>query len=142
MTVVKIDGSNDSNFQQRRLIDRGTYIFEIANEPVVEKAKTSDNMKVSVELRCQDEGEFKGQAVYDTIILTPKAEWKLCHLVLACGTQTREEMKENGVDLSLLKGSTCEAEITIEAGGMNPQTGQRYPDRNRVSRYIFSEDNS
>ena len=137
MSVVKVDSMNEGNFQSRKLLNPGTYTFEVANDPVVAKAKSSENNVVSVELRCQDDGEFKGQPVYDTITLTPKAEFKLCHLALAAGMQTKEDIKNDGVDLSLLKGSTLSADITIEPGGTNPQTQQQYRDKNRIERYIF-----
>ncbi len=136
MTVVNVDASNPSNFQTRKPIPGGKYVFEIANDLVVEKAKSSDNNIIKVELRCDDDGEHKGSVVYDNIVLTKKAEFKLCHLVLAAGTQTKEEMA-SGVDLALLKGEMVEADIVLEPPRKDPATGAMYDESNRVKRYIF-----
>ncbi len=139
MTIVRIDASNESNFRTRKIMPAGRYTFEIANDPVVSKAKTSDNNVVSIELRCIDEGEYRGSAVFDNIPITPKTEFRLCHLVLAAGSQTKEEMQADGIDLSLLRGKVVEAEVGIEPPSVSP-TGRRFGERNRIERYIFATD--
>ncbi len=138
MSVVKIDSNNAENFEKKDFtpIPKGEYVFEIANDLVVEKAKSSDNMIVKVELACQDEGEFKGKKVFDNIVLTKKAEFKLCHLALAAGTQTKEEMVE-GVDLELFKGRLVRAEISVQAPRTDTVTGEVYRENNIVVRYCF-----
>ena len=136
MSIVKIDASNTSNFKAKTLIPKGRYVFEVANDLVVAKSKNSSNNKVDVELRCQDEGPAKGSVIFDTLVLSPKTEWKMCHLVLACGTQTEADMKANGVDLALLKGCKLEAEVDVRAPEKGAD-GTTYGEKNVVKRYIF-----
>ncbi len=138
MAVVKVDSNNAENFEKKDFtpIPKGEYVFEIENDLVVEKAKSSDNKIVKVTLVCQDEGEYKGKKVFDNIVLTKKAEYKLCHLALAAGTQTKEEMRE-GVDLELFKGRLIRAEISVHAPRTDPVTGQMYNESNKVTRYCF-----
>ncbi len=137
MAVVRVDSSNPDNFRAKQLIDPGHYCFEVENEPTVEQAKTSQNQVVKIEARCTDDGKFKGCKVYATHALTAKAEWMLCHLVLSCGTQTEEAMAANGIDLSLLKGATFEAEIGISDPQVDPSTGQKYKPKNEINKYLF-----
>ena len=141
MSLVKVNTANPKNFEKRDFtpMPKGQYVFEIANDLVVTKAKSSDNNIIKVELVCQDEGEYKGKMVFDNIALTKKAEFKLCHLVLAAGTQTKEDMQE-GVDLDLLKGRRVEADITVQPPRTDPSTGDLYPESNKVQRYIFDPD--
>lgn len=140
MTVVNIDAANPNNFQTRKPVPAGEYLFEVANDLVVTKAKPpSENMLIKVELRVRDEGEHLGSLVFDNIVLTKKAEFKLCHLALAAGTQTKEEMA-SGVDLDLLKGTVVRALVSLEPAHRDPVTGQMYDEGNRVKRYIFDAD--
>lgn len=141
MSIVKIDASNASNFKQKTIMPKGRYLFEVAKDLVVSRAKSSDNNIVSVELRCQDEGEYKGSVVFDTIVLTNKAEWKLCHLALAAGSQSEEDIKNNGIDLSLIKGCVLTADISVEPGSTAPD-GTTYREKNQVERYVFEPESS
>ncbi len=142
MAVVNVDAANPANFQTRKPIPASRYVFEIANDLVVTKAKPpSVNNVVKVELRCRDEGPHLGSVVYDTITLTPKAEFKLCHLVLAAGTQTQDDMT-NGIELDLLKGSIVEADIILQPARTDPATGAQYEESNRVKRYIFEPEDT
>lgn len=137
MGVVRVDSSNPDNFRAKKLIDPGKYVFEVSNEPVVAQAKSSSNQVVNIEARCTDDGDFKGSKIYDTITLKDNCEWKLCHLVLACGTQTEAEIAANGIDLGLLKGCTFEAEVGISDPREDPATGQKYKPKNTVEKYLF-----
>ncbi len=140
MAVVNIDATNPDNFQARKPLPAGKYVFEIANDLVVTQAKPpSVNKLIKVELRCADEGEQKGRVVFDNIVLTKKAEFKLCHLVLAADSQSKDDMA-NGIDLELLKGCMVEAEISLEPPRKDPITGQMYDESNRVKRYCFEPD--
>jgi hypothetical protein len=136
MAVVKIDANNPNNFTGKQIVDKGTYVFEIANDLQIVKSKSSDNNIIKVELRVQDEGKFRGAVVYDNIALTPKSEFKLVHLAMAAGTQTKDEIKNDGIDLSLFKGATLQAEVDVEAPMQAPD-GTMYQEKNRVTRYIF-----
>lgn len=137
MAVVKVDGSNPANFESRAsVIDKGRYVFEIANDLAVIKSKSSDNNIIKVELRCQDEGKFKGAVVFDNIALTKKAEFKLVHLALAAGSQSKDDITSNGVDLALLKGCTVEVEVDVEAPSTGAD-GKTYGEKNRVVKYVF-----
>ena len=139
MSVVKIDSSNANNFKNKQILPAGEYVMEVANDLVITKSQSSDNNLVKVELRVADEGEFMGCTVYDNIVLSKKAEWKVCHLALACGTQTKEEIQNDGVDLALIKGSRCEVKIGVEPPSMGTD-GTRYSEKNKVERYIFEEE--
>ncbi len=136
MSVVKVDSTNEGNFQARRILPKGRYPFEIANDLKVEQAQTSGNNIVKIELRCQAEDGAKGVPVFDNCVLTPKGEWKLCQLALSAGVQTAEEIKTTGVDLELLKGKIVEAEIDVEPARQAPD-GTMYNEKNKVSRYLF-----
>jgi hypothetical protein len=140
MPIVKIDATNPDNFRQKKLIEPGQYVFTIANSPVVESAASSGKPIVKVELRCDDDGDFKGCPIYETITITPKAQWKLCHLALAAGAQTREEIENEGVELSLLQNCRVDAVVEIEKGGIDTATGKNYRDKNRVEKYLFEEE--
>lgn len=139
MSIIKIDGNNESNFTGFKLLHPGAYCFEIANEPEVKKSSKGNPM-IAVELRCADDGEFKGCAVFDNIAITPRSEFRVCHLALAAGTQDKEDIKSRGVDLSLLPGKIVEAEIGIQPARMDPATGNTYREKNIVRRYIFDAD--
>lgn len=139
MSVIKIDATNEGNFKQRQIIPPGEYVFEIANEPSVSNSKAGNPM-ISVELRCQDDGAAKGAVVFDNIVLTKKAEWKLCHLILAAGTQTQDDLKNVGADISLLKGACLKVKVGVEAPTTAPD-GTKYPEKNTVERYIFTPSN-
>lgn len=139
MSVVKVDTTNEDNFKPKSFkpIPKGEYLFEVANDLVVEKAKSSDNNIIRVELVCQDEGEHKGSKVFDTIVLTNKAEFKLVHLALSCGSQSKDDVKANGVDLGLIKGRVCRAVVDVQGPRTDPSTGQEYSEKNRVVQYLF-----
>ena len=137
MAIVNVDATTTNKLQTRKPIPDGEYTFEIANDLVVTQAKPpSTNKLIKVELRVQDDGEHMGALVYDNIVLTRKAEFKLCHIVLAAGTQTKEEM-ESGVDLDLLKGEIVKAMVSLEPPRRDSVTGQMYDESNSVKRYIF-----
>mgnify|MGYP002642209825 CR=1 FL=1 len=142
MSIVKIDASNEGNFESRsfKILPKGKYIFEVANEPIISQAKSSGKNKVDITLKCADDGEYKGSSVFDCISLSKKSEWKLCHLVLACGTQSEDDMKNNGIDLSLLKGATLEAEVDVQPATVGAD-GKTYNEKNRITRYLFEPEN-
>lgn len=139
MAVVKVDASNEKNFQQRRIMPKGRFLFEVANDLKVEKAKTSSNNVVNVVLKCVDDisdGKHRAATVFDTIALTTKAEWKLVHLALAAGAQTKDEIKTTGVDLSLIKGRVMEVNIDVQPP-QEAADGTKYSEKNIVKQYMF-----
>jgi len=144
MAVVKVDATNEDNFKQKtfKLLPKGRYLFEATGRnggPLVVETAKSGNPMVVVECKCIDDkndGEYRGITVFDNIAITPKSEWKLVHLALACGSQTKDDIKERGVDLELIKGKPFEAEVDVRP----PQTaadGTTYSERNRIARYLF-----
>jgi len=139
MTVVKVDTTDESKFDQKSFttLPKGSYVFELANDLKVELATTGKNI-VKVEARCMDDGEYKGIPVWDNIALTPKADWKLVHLALACGTQTEYDIKEaGGVDLELLiAGSTFEAAVSV-VPPTKAADGSMYKEKNNIAAYLF-----
>jgi hypothetical protein len=144
MTTVRVDTSNPDVFKQKDFtpVPKGTYTLECrgadSKAPIVVKAGSSDNMVVNFEYRICDEGEHIGKKIFDCCTITAKAEWRLIHLALACGTQTKEDITQNGVDLDKLEGARFSAEIDIEPGGVNAtDPSKRYRDKNRITRYLF-----
>mgnify|MGYP001199993089 CR=1 FL=1 len=135
--IIKVDGNNPDNFTARRLIEPGRYLFEIAEEPKVTMSKNG-NPVVNVQLRVADDGANKGAVVFDNLAVTPKSEFRLCHLVMAAGSQTKDEIAQSGVDLSLLTGRIVEADVIIEPPQKDPATGQMYSEKNRINKYIFN----
>jgi hypothetical protein len=145
MTTVRVDPSNPDNYQPRefKLLPKGIFLFEIANQLKIEGAKSSSNQKIEVRLKCIDDadgGSFKGTTVFDTIALVPKSEYKLVHLALAAGTQTREQIKADGVDLDMITGKVVKADIDVEGPSTSRDGSKTYKERNRVSRYVFDKE--
>lgn len=141
MSIVKVDGANPANFKPKefKVIPKGKYLFEVTNDLVVTPAKTSGNMIVKVEMKCiddVDDGKYRGTTVFDNIVLTAKAEWKLVSLALACDSQKEADIKENGVDLALIKGRAFEAEIDVQPPSTGPD-GTKYREKNGIVRYLF-----
>ena len=138
MTVVKVDSSNPENYKpfEFKLLPKGAFNFEVANDLVVQQAKTSSNKIIKVELRCTDEGENRGIAVFHNIVLTPKKEKELVHLALSCGTQKAEDIQQNGVDLSLMKGRICRAEVDVQPATTG-EDGTSYRAKNTLFRFLF-----
>lgn len=132
MSIVKIDASNPANFKEKRLIEPGEYVFEIANIKA-DKAKETGNSVLKVEMRCQDNGEFRGAPVFDSITLTKNAEWKFAHLCLSAGF-TKDEIA-NGIDTSDLIGRFIKAKVSIVPAGT--YNGNPIKERNVIDAYVF-----
>jgi hypothetical protein len=127
--LIKVDTTDESLFKAKKKIAPGEYVFVVAK--VESKTSGKGNAMVCLELRCQDEGEFKGDAVYDNIPVTKKTEWRVVHLLLSAGF-TKDEISQ-GVDISDIKDRYVRANITIE-----PAKGG-YKERSIVESYIFPE---
>jgi len=139
-SFVSLDVSDDSLFEQKSFdpIPAGKYEFEIAKELRITVAQ-SGNKIINVELRCVDDkedGRYKGRVVFDTIVLTKKAMWKLTSLAMAAG-MTEEEIKANGgVDLDQLQGCVVKARVDIEPERLLPD-GRKVGPKNVVKQYIY-----
>jgi len=156
MSLVEVDIGNPDLFKVMsfRTISAGKHLFEVENDVVVEPAKSSDNNVIKVTLVCQDEDENKGSKVWDnfTIVENPQTQKqltsqkinqaRLCQFAVACGITTQADIEAGGgVNLSLLKGSRCEAITKMEPySDLNELDGDGKPvikQRGKVVRYLF-----
>ena len=144
MASIKIDTSNPELLAQPeyKIPTPGVYTLEVANDLKVENAKKSNNKVVKIELRIVDDGEFKGNRVFDNLVISQdpetrkKTEWKTAQLTVACGVLTPEQLKAGEeIDLSLFKGRACRATIGVKVSH-NPVTDE---DEKRafVKQYMF-----
>jgi len=150
MGLVEIDTSNEDLFKpyEFKVLPKGKHRFEVANDLVVEPAKSSDNNVIKVELRCQDEDENKGSVVFDTFVLieNPQTEkhrksrqinqGRLAQFAVACGVRTKEEIESGkGIPLDEFKGKICDA-ITRIVPYKDPNTGEAKQSA-KIARYLF-----
>lgn len=154
MGLVSVDTSNPDLLKpfEFKLLPNGKHSFEVANDLKVEDSKSSANKVIKVELRCNEEGEFKGTAVFDIFIIMvdPQGEkglkakkiqeGKMAQFALACGVTTKDELEETGeVPLELCKGCFVEAVIGTKANSYkDPNTDELITrDKNTIVKYLF-----
>lgn len=142
--LIKVDTSNPDLLKKRvfKVVSPDTYTFEVANDLKVEPAKSSQNQIVKIQLRVLDDGEFKGEGVFDTLVISAdpetrkKCEWKTAQFAVACGVCQPEDINNIGeIDLSEFKGRACRATTGVKTT-TNPTT-QEEQQRAYVKQYLF-----
>jgi hypothetical protein len=127
--LIKIDASNEDNFKAKKLIVPGTYVFCIAK--VTPKSSKAGNSMIVLEMKCQDDGEFRGATLFDNVVLTQNSEWKFIHLCLSAGF-SKDEIK-NGIEIEDIKDRYVKVKV-----GIQPKQGQ-YAEKNIVEAFVFDE---
>ena len=160
MSLITIDVSSPEDLfkaPEFKLLPKGKHLFEVANELVVEKAKSSDNQVIQVEAVCQDEDENKGTHVWDcfVIITNPTSDKqrkaksinqaRLCQFAVACGVRTKEQIENGeGIPLDEFKGVQFEAITKIisqkDPNDLDSEGNPIEKQRAKISRYLFEDD--
>lgn len=114
--MIKLDFSNvtGGNFEP---MPAGDYTLEI--EKVESKVSKAGNNMLNITYVTVDEGEHKGNKVFDLYVLTEKALWKLKDLFTAIGFDTDGLVDFDPEDLV---GQTILANVIVEQNdGYDPQ---------------------
>lgn len=85
--IIKVNLANPEDLKRPTFepVEPGTYRFVVTNKLKVEKAQSSDNMKIEVELTSISEN-IKGRKVFDVLLPGhPKMAWKFNQFIVACG---------------------------------------------------------
>lgn len=158
MGLVEVDVGNPDLFKayEARILPKGPHLFEVANDLIVEPAKSSDNNIINVELRCQDEDENKSTPVWDIFTLVTNAqgekaikskainEARLAQFAVACGVRTQAQIEAGeGIPLHEFKGCRCNAitkvEIKPDPTTLDEEGQPVQRKRARIVRYVFEE---
>lgn len=133
MSIVDIDTNDEKLLEKNfKLLEPGVYDFEISNKLEITKSKAGNNM-IKVELMCTTEGEDTlGVKVFDNIVLTAEAKWKLAQFCKACGV----ESEDGKVDLDLFEGATCSA-ATIQENYKNKAGADKMS--TKISEYLWED---
>lgn len=150
MTIVNIDSNQPDLLKpfEFKLLPKGTYLFEVANDLIVEQCASSQNQIIKVENVCLDEGEWKGTKVFENFIimvepttekqLKGKAinEAKLAQFAVATGVANANDLDAlSSLDLDSFKGTTFKAMVGV-ASYQNQQTNET-KQKNVITRYLF-----
>jgi len=153
MSMINVDTTNEDLFKpyEFKLMPNGKHSFEVANDLELVPSQSSHNLVIKVELRCAEEGEFKGAVVFDnfTIVKDPQTdkqraskkinESRLSQFAVACGVCSEKEINATGqIPLELFKGRVCDA-IVGTASYTDPNS-QEARQKNKISRYLFAAD--
>jgi len=144
--TIVIDTNNDGNFTTRKLVDPGIYKLAITPRPLrIELSKSSQKQMIPLELKVLFNGDgtetsFRGQTIYDYLVIDKKSEWKLTHFALSSGAYTREDLKNNGGSIDMDHLSEME-EVTAKIGlDSSTPEGSTVPKiKNVVEQYIFTD---
>jgi hypothetical protein len=114
-------------------IPAGTYNATIVHaEPTT--SKSSGNPMIALRWRIDDDGEYYHRTLFDQLVFTQSALWRVRQLLEALGYA--EDFKGEIKPESLL-GESATLQVTIQAGkGVNPETQEPYSPRNSVKKYL------
>lgn len=113
-------------------VPAGTYNCTIvAAEPKTSKA---NNPMIAIRWRIDDEGPAHKRNIFDNLVFTPAALWKVRQVLEAIGFANNFA---GAVNPESLIGEQATLKITIQAGnGINPETGEPYPPRNNIAKVL------
>jgi hypothetical protein len=107
-------------------VPAGTYLASIIQADAGESQ--AGNPKVDLRWKIVG-GEFDGRLIFDHLSFAPTALWRTKLFLQAVGFG---EGFAGDVDTDDLVGKMASLTVAIESGRTNPDTGETYPDRNRV----------
>jgi len=148
--TVSIDNSNPDLFKpyEPKLLQNGKHLFEVGTALAITPCKApSENSMITLEARCQDEGECKGTIVYERFVFianiqtsgqqTSKeiTEGRLAQFAVACGVMTEAQIKAGeAIPLDEFLGRRFEA-ITKVVSGKDQSGNARQ--QNSIARFLF-----
>jgi len=111
-------------------IAAGTYNATIvAAEPTISQA---GNPMIKIRWRIDDEGPAHKRNIFDNLVFTPAALWRVRQVLTALGFA---DNFNGAVNPESLIGESATLKLVIQAGnGINPETGEAYPPRNSVAK--------
>jgi len=115
-------------------VEPGTYRVEI--ESAVEKISAQGNDMIKLVCRVLLPDGAKGPEIWDHLVFTPKAAWKIDQFLASIG-QAVVAGEEVNIDAGDLIGQTALAEIGEEPGQTNPD--HRF---NTIERWLFGSERS
>jgi len=113
--------------QSMEPVDPGIYQAEIVNAE--EGQSKSGNPKIDIRWKITT-GPVEGRQVFDSMSFHPSALWRTKLALQALGF---DEDFNGDVSADMLLNRAATITVTIEPGnGIDPKTGEAYPERNRV----------
>lgn len=96
------------------------------------KESKAGNPMIALRWRIDDEGEYEKRNIFDNLVFSQNALWRVRQVLLAVGFSTTF----NGdVNPESLLGESATLTVTIQAGkGVNTETGEPYPPRNSITK--------
>lgn len=160
MGLIKIqtdDPESLSKGPEFPLITPGKHLFVVANRPAVEATNDPEktNQVIKVELRCQDEDENKGRAIFDNFLIvtdtsTEKQQTtkrihdaKLAQFVASTGLKTMDQIKAGEeFDVAETEGKSLNAVTGNPLEEVYPKELDEHgkaikKPRSRVKQYLF-----
>lgn len=113
------------------LLEPGDYRFKVVNA-TEKNARESGNPMIELEARVINPDGSEGRKIYDNLVFTQSALWKVDQFMAAIGTHPGEG-KSITIDAEDLVGREFRAKVKI---GQNNK-GQ---DRNEIESYLFGEE--
>ena len=150
--IVNVDTSDPDLTKpyEPKVVPAGKHVFVVANDVKVEPCKDSPNQIIKIELRCQDESEFKGTPVFDNIVLitipvtdgrrksVKIIQGRLAQASISLGIKTEADFAhgDGAIPLDQFKGMVCEA-ITKVVNNEYPVGSKNFTPQAEVVRYLF-----
>jgi len=118
-----------SNVKGLEPIPVGAYTASITSAE--RKTSQAGNEMINLQWKVSG-GKYDGRIVFDSMVFTEKTLWRVKAALIALGYS---KTFSGEVDPDQLVGKTATILVEIEVGrGTDQETGEPYPDRNRVRR--------
>jgi hypothetical protein len=115
------------------LLEPGDYRFRIVNA-TQKTARESRNEMIEIEARVINSDGTEGRKIYDNLVFTEKALWKVDQFMAAIGVHPGEG-REITIDAEDLIGREFRATVRISKDNKDR-------DRNEIDAYLFGEEES
>lgn len=110
-------------------VPTGTYTATITKAEAGISKK--DNEKIDIQWKIEG-GDYNNRIIFDTLTFTANALFRVKNTLLALGFK---KTFSGAVDPKMLVGKTAHITVDIQPGnGVDPETGEKYPDRNRIKK--------
>lgn len=113
-------------------VPAGTYQVTVAAaRPATSKA---NNPMIALQLRIEDDGDYYKRIIFDQLVFTQAALWRVRQFLEALGWASTFK---GTVDPESLLGEQLTVQTTVQASDkINPETGELYPPKASVKRYL------
>lgn len=121
-------------------VPAGTYDLVLTRKMSVTKSKSSDNDTIPLEWEIFNPVEVSGNKVlgrklFDTLVLTPSAEYKIKQVAVFSGKYTEQELNENGGAIDLERFPVHQTKIRAKVGTkVGEQDGEKI-EKNVIKTY-------